>query len=270
MFGGRARAKSHAKRWCRKSGSKSASAADQWCSPEEFWRAAELPLIGVYPSEFHASVRERAGALTRPPIFPRGRPGRANLAGTDRGPRNHRRTADGSGLPTAGPQRMVGAGVPPNRRGGRSLLAGPHMPIDEPLGVLAEIVVGVEGPLQHLARDVLRHVARPALGGVEGDHAKRVRILATQEIADDRLAIGLGGVGLVIGEAVPAVVVQDQVNGDILRRLGHAAGHVRTHTNKRFNSDHRWPFRGILTIAGVGGEWVFGNGRCAAPVGVMA
>jgi hypothetical protein len=57
--------------------------------------------------------------------------------------------------------------------------------------------VGVEGSLQHLARDVLGHVARPALGGVEGDHAG-VGILAAQEIADNRFAIGIGGVGLIV------------------------------------------------------------------------
>jgi hypothetical protein len=83
---------------------------------------------------------------------------------------------------------------------------------------------------RHLARDVLRHVARPALG-VEGDHAKRVRILATQEIADDRFGISLGGVGLVIGDAVVPVLIQDPVDGDIVRRLKHAAGHS-THSQQ--------------------------------------
>jgi hypothetical protein len=56
---------------------------------------------------------------------------------------------------------MVGAGVPPNRWRRRSLLAGRHVPVDEPPRVLAKIVVSVERPLQHLARDVLGHIARP-------------------------------------------------------------------------------------------------------------
>jgi hypothetical protein len=98
----------------------------------------------------------------------------------------------------------------------------------------------------NLARDVLGHVAGPALGGVKGDHAKRIRILAAQEIADDRFAISLGGISLVIGEAVLPVVVQNQVDGDILRRLRHAAGMVCTHTNTGFNSGQPGPFRGIV------------------------
>jgi hypothetical protein len=114
------------------------------------------------------------------------------------------------------------------------------VPVDETLGVVAEIVGGVEGPFQHVARDVLGHVARPALGGVEGDHAKRVRILAAQEIADDRFAIGFGGTG---------------------------RGILRTHTNKRFNSDHRRPFRGILTNPAIVASGDFQERRSSARVG---
>jgi hypothetical protein len=66
------------------------------------------------------------------------------------------------------------------------------VPVDEPLGGIGEIVDGVEGSLEHLADDVLRHVPGPALGGVKRDHEQSVGVLAAQEIADDRLAIGLG------------------------------------------------------------------------------
>jgi hypothetical protein len=90
------------------------------------------------------------------------------------------------------PRRFVGSGGASHRGRGRPPLAGPHVPVDEPLGVFSQIVVGVEGSFDHLARDVFGDVARPALGGVEGDDAESVRILAGQEIADDRLAIGLG------------------------------------------------------------------------------
>jgi hypothetical protein len=97
--------------------------------------------------------------------------------------------------------------------------AGRHMPVDEPLGVLREIDIRVECPLEHLPRDVLGYVPRPALGGVEGEHSERVSVLAGEKIADDGLAIGLGGVGFVIGDAKLPVVVQDQVNGDVVGRL---------------------------------------------------
>jgi hypothetical protein len=94
------------------------------------------------------------------------------------------------------PHGLVGPGGASNRRRGRPLLGGRHVPINEPLGVLGKIVVGVKGPLQHLARDVFRYVNRPALGGVEGDYAECVRILAAEEIADHRLAVGFGKIGL--------------------------------------------------------------------------
>jgi hypothetical protein len=50
---------------------------------------------------------------------------------------------------------MFGTGVPPNRRRWWSLLAWHHVPVDEPLRVSSQIFVGVEGSLQHVARDVL-------------------------------------------------------------------------------------------------------------------
>jgi hypothetical protein len=92
--------------------------------------------------------------------------------------------------------RLVGFGVAPHRRCGRPLLARRNVPINEPLGVLSQIVVRVEGAFEHLARDVLGDVPGPTLGGVKGDHAKRARILPAQEIADHRLPIGLGNIGL--------------------------------------------------------------------------
>jgi hypothetical protein len=61
-------------------------------------------------------------------------------------------------LSTTDPRRhlMLGAGAAPHRRRRRSLFAGRHRPIDEPLGALEEIVVGIEGSFEHLAGDVLR------------------------------------------------------------------------------------------------------------------
>jgi hypothetical protein len=90
-------------------------------------------------------------------------------------------------------------------RSRRPLFARRHVAVDEPLGVVGKIVVGVECPVEHLAGDVLGHVTGPALGRVESDRPKRVRILPAQEIADDGFAIGLGGVGLVVGDAELAV-----------------------------------------------------------------
>jgi hypothetical protein len=99
------------------------------------------------------------------------------------------------------------------------------VPINEAFGVLAQIVVRIKGSLQDLQYDVFRHVPGPALRGIEGDDAESVAVLAGQEIADDGFTIGLGGIGLVISDAVLAVVILYQVSGDIVRRLKHAAGH---------------------------------------------
>ena len=85
------------------------------------------------------------------------------------------------------------------------------MPVNEPLGVFSQIVVGVECPVEDLAGHVRGHVSGPAFGRVESDHAERIAVLAGEKIADNGLAIGLGGVGLIVGDAELAVVVQDQV-----------------------------------------------------------
>jgi hypothetical protein len=70
---------------------------------------------------------------------------------------------------------------------------------------------------QDLQRDVLGHVPGPALGGIEGDNAETVAVLARQKIANNGLAIGLGGIGLVVSNAVLPV-------GQIVRRLVHLSG----------------------------------------------
>ena len=54
-----------------------------------------------------------------------------------------------------------------------------------------------------LVGDVLGDVARPALGGVEGDDAQRIAILAIDQVADQRLPIRSVWVGLWLGLAKP-------------------------------------------------------------------
>ena len=116
--------------------------------------------------------------------------------------------ASRAGLSSPDSQCIVGLSFAPHRRRGRPLFARTHVPVDEPLGVLRESVVGIEYPFERLAGDVLGHVSGPALDRVEGDHAESIAVLAGEKIADDGLAIGLGGVGLVIGDAKLPVVVQ--------------------------------------------------------------
>jgi hypothetical protein len=50
--------------------------------------------------------------------------------------------------------------------------------------------------LHELGRDFVTHGARPALGAVEGDNADPGRILAFEQVADQRSAVGVGRVGL--------------------------------------------------------------------------
>jgi len=48
------------------------------------------------------------------------------------------------------------------------------MPVNEALGILAQIVICIEGSLQDLKGDVLGHVPGPAFRRVEGDDAEVV------------------------------------------------------------------------------------------------
>jgi hypothetical protein len=50
--------------------------------------------------------------------------------------------------------------------------------------------------LRERRRDVVSHVARPVLGGVESNDADRRRILALKQVADQRRSVGVGHVGL--------------------------------------------------------------------------
>jgi len=104
----------------------------------------------------------------------------------------------------------------PHRWRRSPLLARPHVAVDEPFRVLREVLVGIESALYYLVGDVLRHIARPALGGVEGDDAESVAVLPGDEVADDRLAVSLGDVCLNLGFAQLAEVVDDQVDRDVL------------------------------------------------------
>src|SRR5437762_11371951 len=44
-------------------------------------------------------------------------------------------------------------------------------------------------------RDILGHIPRPAFSGIEADDPDWVGILPVQQIADDRLEDGIGGIG---------------------------------------------------------------------------
>jgi hypothetical protein len=83
-------------------------------------------------------------------------------------------------------------------------------------------------------------ISGPALGGIEGDNAESFPVLAGQKIAENGLAIGLGGIGLVvISNAALPVVVQNQIDGDFVG-LKHCTS-VR-------------PFRGLVTTPWTRGE----------------
>jgi hypothetical protein len=50
--------------------------------------------------------------------------------------------------------------------------------------------------LGQLGGDILAHVPRPAFSGIESDDADRRRILALEQVADQRGAVCVGRVGL--------------------------------------------------------------------------
>jgi hypothetical protein len=112
--------------------------------------------------------------------------------------------------------------------------------VDEPFRVLGEIVVGIESALQHLVCDILRHVARPAFGGVESDDAESVAVLPGNETADDRLAVRFGDVRLDVGFAELSEVVDDQVD------RGRLAAFKLRNTVAARNPDAHHLYRGGL------------------------
>ena len=90
------------------------------------------------------------------------------------------------------------------------------MKIEYRLWHLAEL--GVTSP--QFIGDVDGHVTGPALGGVEGHNARWMRVLAVDQIADQRLAVGRIGVGLALGASQHATeVIEDKV-GVLLRPMG--------------------------------------------------
>jgi hypothetical protein len=63
------------------------------------------------------------------------------------------------------------------------------VPINEALGAFGKRLVRVIGPIDDLDGDVLGHVPRQALGGVEGHHAQRVVVFAGDKVPDDGLEV---------------------------------------------------------------------------------
>jgi ATP dependent DNA ligase domain len=82
----------------------------------------------------------------------------------------------------------------------------------------------------------------------EGDDPRCVRLLPVEKVPDDGFAISLLSGRLRISQP-RSIVVQDQIDGDIVRGLKHAAGHG-THS-------HEDPFRGIVTTPLAGGRRLF-------------
>jgi Fumarate reductase flavoprotein C-term len=77
--------------------------------------------------------------------------------------------------------------------------------------------------------------------------------LPAQEIADHRLAVGFGNVGLDEGAAERAEIIDHQVHGDVVGILRCRAGHGTQLTKAKTNFPPGGPFRGNLAVvAGAG------------------
>src|SRR5260370_21402392 len=57
---------------------------------------------------------------------------------------------------------------------------------------------------------VFRHIARPSLCRIDGDHMQRVIVLPTHHVADDGVSIDLSGVRFHIGGSERAEVPEDE------------------------------------------------------------
>ena len=94
-------------------------------------------------------------------------------------------------------------------------LIGIDMRLDELPGTGSERPTIFRYAAHHLARNIFRDVARSSLGGVEGNDAHRVVKLPGQESVDDGLEAGLRFLGLAIGAAGFAKVVEHYANADV-------------------------------------------------------
>ena len=74
-------------------------------------------------------------------------------------------------------------------------------------------ISSVRAPLPQLVRHILGNIARPSLRGVERDNPDAIAVLAINQIANDRLIIGVFFVRLSPNTAKPAAeLIEDEIN----------------------------------------------------------
>jgi hypothetical protein len=104
------------------------------------------------------------------------------------------------------------------------------MPIEEGASACAQVAILAFGYLAHLRGNRLRHIPRPTLLRIDGQHAHRALIRATQQITHDGRRIGLGWIGtlgwvmLVNRDPTNYVEVKTATSGTIFARLEPAGG----------------------------------------------
>lgn len=91
-------------------------------------------------------------------------------------------------------------------------MAAAAMAVDEVLQLGRNVVVGIAAGLRQRVGDLLRYIARPALGRIERDHADWCVVLAVQQGADDGRSVARFFIGLAPASAEPAEVVEDEVD----------------------------------------------------------
>ena len=91
------------------------------------------------------------------------------------------------------------------------------MPFNETLRAFGKRLSLTIGAIDDLAGDVFGRVPRPALGDVEENHPEGVIVLAGEEVPDDGGPIGLSEVGLKVCPAMPAEVLDYDVDVGVVR-----------------------------------------------------
>ena len=81
------------------------------------------------------------------------------------------------------------------------------MALDKGLYGRRNILVSRIAAPTNLARDIGRHIIRPMLGGIERDDADWIAVLACNHVPNDRFEIGAIDVGLSVGPANRAKVI---------------------------------------------------------------
>ena len=79
----------------------------------------------------------------------------------------------------------------------------------------------IDGTAEHITGDVLGDIASPAFSSIEGDNATRVIVFPRKDALDDCSEVSLGFIGLPVGAAGFAKIVEHDMDRDLVPEVGN-------------------------------------------------